>query len=349
MATSRPQIARFEKPLAPLRALFRADRVAASAVDATIDEAVKTDARGKLFALEGLLRLYDGIYGRPLASMLEAIKGAEDAFGKHGERVEYLEYAKKVGAPAAALAPLQQAADETRAHLREALPRLTPALDRLSVLLYELPWQEEAEDARRVMRELADELEELEELKVDCNDLQRGVHELRRDLRWFLIDLQALDGLVVLDPPGTMPLKLNCYSYLATHPIASHPFSRVDTNPSLRWISSVPASYFLALGKIVTELGDVKTFAEDVEALAHALLASGEARTAALAHARALELAAAAGKKIVPDVPEAAERLVEELKETKLLRRIRRAIKDNLRAVPTTNGAGATKVVAGHA
>lgn len=343
------QIARFEKPLAALRPLFRAERVAPGAVDATIDEATRTDARGRLFALEGLLRLYDGIYGRPLASMLEPVKAAEDAFGKAGEKVEYLEYAKKVGAPAAALVPLQRAADEAREHLRQALPRLGPALDRLAALLYELPWQDEAEDARRVVRGLAEELEELEGLEVDCHDLQKGIHELRRDLRWFLIDLQALDGLIVLDPPGAMPLKLNCYSYLATHPIASHPFSRVETNPSLRWISSVPTSYFLALGKVVTELGEIKTFAEDVEALAHALLATGEARSAAAAHHRAVELAAAAGKKVVPDVVEAAERVVEELRETKLLRRLRRAVKENLRAVPT-NGAGTTtKVAAGHA
>lgn len=332
MDTTGPQIERFAKPLARLRALFSAERLAPGAIDATIDEAYRTDARGDLFALEGLLRIYKGIYDEPFASLLESLKAAEDAIGHAGEKVEYLDHARKIGAPAGAIAALQKPADEGRAHLRSFLSGLPAVLDRLSVL-HEVPWQREEKDARRVIRELAAELDETAELDYDPEDLQGGIHEMRRDLRWFLIDLRALDGLVVLDPPGRMPLRLNCYSYLASHPIASGRFSRLDPNPKLRWVSSVPATYFLALGKIVAELGEVKSFAENIEALAHALHASGEAPSASAARGRAMELTEAASLPIVPDVPKAAERIMEELDDTRLLRRLRRHLRDGLRSV----------------
>jgi len=334
MAPTCPQIERFEKPLAVLRALFTAERVAPDAIDATIDEAYRTDARGEMFAIEGLLRIYAGIYGRPVAVMLESIKAAEDAFGHAGEKVDYLAYARKVAAPPGALALLQASADEGRVHLRAFVPEIPAMLDGLSAALRDLPWQREEKDARRVLREVADALRACEALDYDPEELQSGIHEMRRDLRWFLIDIRALDGLIVLDPPGGMPRKLNCYSYLATHPMASNRFSRVDANPKLHWVSSVPTTYFLALGKIVNELGEVKSFAENVEALAGALHASGGAPSAEAAHERAIELTAAAGMRVVPDVAKAAKRIMKELDETRLLRRLRRHVRDGLREVP---------------
>lgn len=334
MTKTGPQLERFEKPLSRLRALFSVERVAPGAVDATIDEAYRTDARGDMFAVEGLLRLYRGIYDEPIEALLASIKAAEDTFGHAGEKVEWLDHAKKVGAPPRALEIMQRAADEGRAGLRALAAQLPERLDRLSAALRKIPWQREEKDARRVLRELAGALEKCEPLDYDPTDLQGGIHEMRRDLRWFLINLRALDGLVVLEPPSSMPLRLNCYSYLATHPIASGRFSRLDPNPKLGWVSSVPTTYFLALGKIVAELGDVKSFAENAEALARALHAAGEAPSPAAARERAIELTAGAGLRVVPDVPKAAARIMDELRDTRLLRRLRRHVRDGLRAAP---------------
>src|SRR4051812_30064958 len=102
--------ARFEKPLAALEALLVPSALASDKVDATIDEAVKRDSRGRLFALEGLLRIYDGIHSS-LAPLLASMKRAEDAIGAYTERLEYLEYAVSVEAPAAATSALARRAD----------------------------------------------------------------------------------------------------------------------------------------------------------------------------------------------------------------------------------------------
>jgi hypothetical protein len=338
--TARPQLARFQKPLAALREVLRPERLTPQTVDATIDEVVRVDARGRLFALEGLLRLYDALYGRPLADLLEPIKAAEDAIGKFTEKVEYLEFAGKVGAPPGAIAELGRVAEEVRAQLRSSLARVPAALDALAETTEELPWRDEAADARGVIREVARELGKNAALEYDLGELQAGIHELRRDLRWFLVYMQALDGLIQLEAPG-VPLRLNCYSYLVDHPIARSRFSRIDPNPALRWITSVPTTYFLALSKVVNELGEVKTFAEDVEALAHALEAAGLARSAGDAHEQAFALAAAKGR-VFEDAPEAARRIVKELKETKLLRRLRRHLREGLRAVPAARSASAS-------
>lgn len=320
------QVARFNKPLGALRQLVTPESTAPEALDATLDAVVARDARGALFALEGLLRLYRAVDGPPFEGLLEEVKALEDLIGKHTEKAEYLEFAerKAKAAPPAAVDVLRRDAEATRSALRAALPGLPAFLDRLEGTLEARPWRPEAEDGRRVLGAIGDELRRIDPDEYDLRDLQAGIHELRRDLRWFLVYVQAVDGLIEV-PRGVRPLRLNVYTYLETHPLAESRFSKVERNPALAFTTRVPFAYFLALSKVVNELGALKTFAEDVEALAHALERGGVAASPHDAEARARALCADVPGR-VDDVPRAARRIAQELSETRLLRRLRKEL-----------------------
>lgn len=318
------QLLRFEKPIATLEALLTPEALAADKLDATLDEIVKRDARGRLFALEGLLRIYDAIQPS-LAPHLGPIKEAEDAIGHYTERVEYLDYAKALEAPGPVLEVLTARAQDGRERLREQLAAMPATLAALRRALDATHWLGEAEDAEAVLAEIARELRRYAKKKYDLRELQSGVHELRRNLRWFLVYVQALDGLVLLER-ARGPIKLNAYSYLETHPIAQSRFSKVPANLSLGWVTQISNAYFLALSKIVNELGEVKSHAEAVEAMAEAF----EETNALDGAEKAVELARRQPN-FIEDWPRAARRVKRELDETRLLSVLRKELRRNLR------------------
>lgn len=322
------QLARFEKPLATLEALFVPEALAPERIDATIDEAVKRDSRGRIFALEGLVRLYDGIH-ETLEPLLGPIKAAEDAIGAYTERTEYLDFANAVGAPAPVIEVLSASVRDARARLRQEVPAIPKALAQLRAALGATEWLGEEDDARAVIGEMARELRKYARLAYDPEELQSGIHEMRRNLRWFLVYVQALDGLILLEK-GEGPIKVNAYSYLETHPIAQSRFSKVAPNPALRWVTSISNAYFLALSKVVNELGEVKSQGEAVEALGHAFEETG----APDGHEQAIALAAKRPG-YVASVPRAARRILQELEQTKLLKRIRKQLRAGLRETAT--------------
>lgn len=325
------ELARFEKPLSSLTALCAPDRLAPDRIDATLDEIVKRDSRGRLFALEGLLRIYDGIHGKPFEGLLVLVKAAEDAIGAYTEKLEYLEAASKLGAPEPVLAALRATAAAEMARLRAFLPRLPSLLESVRSCLAATDGLDEEEDARAVVRELRRELEKNARLDWDLRDLEGGIHEMRRDLRWFLVYVPALDGLVVLEA-SRGPIKLNAYRYLETHPIAEGRFAKIEPNPALRWVTSIPRAYFLALSKVVNELGDVKSEGEGIEAVALAFRESGAAASPREAHARAVELFSRSPA-FLGDLSRAARRIRKELDQTELLERLRKCLRANLREV----------------
>jgi hypothetical protein len=326
----RVQVARFERPLARLAPFFEARRLAPEAIEATIDDIARKDARGALFALEGLLRIYDGIQGDPFAELLAEVKSAEDAVGHFTERVEWLELGKQAGAREPVIQALERAAADARARFRELLPRVPAILERVGAVVRATAWDDEESDARAVVRRIARELRKHSRLDYDVNDLRNGIHEMRRNLRWFLIYVQALDGLVQLEP-ARGPLRANCYSYLESHPIAQSKFSKVEKNPRLAFVASVPRAYFLALSKVIGELGEVKSLGEVEAAFAGAIEECGLA-AGADASARARELASALPT-FVPDFHRAAGLILRELRETRLLKRLRRHLRRSLAPV----------------
>lgn len=226
-----------------------------------------TPARQWLFQLQALCRIYKKAQDKkPFKKMVEPIKALEDQLGA----VDYWDGWKKAAVgmkdfPSMMLAGIER-------HLRTELDALETMLrndawlandfERLAKMLDELAevdWHDAKKDRREVRDFLVEELEELEseyhEGVFDFEELEEGVHEFRRKIRWFSIYAQSLEGLVQLQPIARPDAVLR--RYLTTAVVESRfnilPPPPVGTEP-LRF----EAPHFYALSWLIAELGIIK-------------------------------------------------------------------------------------------
>ena len=59
-------------------------------------------------------------------------------------------------------------------------------------------------------KRLGNQLSRIARTEFDLSKLEEGngLHELRRELRWFLIEVQVLNGLVQFKPGRRCPIRL---------------------------------------------------------------------------------------------------------------------------------------------
>jgi hypothetical protein len=114
-------------------------------------------------------------------------------------------------------------------------------------------------------------LQGVRESRLDFNKLEEGIHEFRRELRWFPVVIDSLDGLITLrtDPPGSCPVP--ALEKLADSAVAKHRYA----TPALANPAPQPCaiSQCLLWGTVqtVTGLGDLKDEAQGNAAIAEAL------------------------------------------------------------------------------
>jgi hypothetical protein len=249
-----------------------------SGLSSSIDDMLAQDIRAHVFMLQGLLRLYRARakeLGRDHAhdEVLASIKGLEDALGGVGYAKDMLR---------AALA-----ASTTGSHIdSEALERQVTtavaafeslvqgqwrvvdgtarALQQVCVHFQSLVGTDGDDDLRYIRRELRNLLGRIDEKDFDMNDLEGGIHELRRQLRWIPITLMALDGLVVLDPT-TDPIE--SLIPLKTSAIAKSRFGQLPKSKRETRFIAWPQSAFLELSRIIALLGDLKDRGQQHHAL----------------------------------------------------------------------------------
>jgi hypothetical protein len=100
------------------------------------------------------------------------------------------------------------------------------------------------------------------ETQYDLSHLEegKGLHELRRELRWFLIKARVLNGMVTFKQGEQCPIAH--YGKLGTMPIASSKYSQL-VPPSLEITPcSISRCLFLGLVDMTEELGSAKDAAE---------------------------------------------------------------------------------------
>src|SRR5262249_102495 len=128
------------------------------------------------------------------------------------------------------------------------------------------------------------------------NQLEDGIHEFRRRLRWFPMLIDSLDGLVVLrnDPPGACPVP--ALEALSGTRAAKHRYS----NPELRFPATRPCtisrSLLCQVVKTEDDIGRLKDVAQGNLAVEAALEAddtidvasSNKATPEEIAHANAM-------------------------------------------------------------
>ncbi len=291
------------------------------------DPKAAEDVRKHLFMLEGLVRFYEDRGPKSkMESALADIKALEDALGAFG-------YACDMKAAGDRIDDLADAARDALAHgvarAQEQLTRLVddgwrpdgegrvPRVNDLVDTFARIDFGGPKEDRAFVRERLEDMADKLAGKALDMGDLEGGIHELRRRLRWIPITLIALDGLVALDEDAGGP-----FAALKDAPVAQTPFARLPAPAGVdqeRLTLAWPM--FLALSQAIGDLGKIKDRGQVIEGIADALVDAGvpeaQARERAEAH-----LGDPGG---MAAVHEDAARLYQDLKDSGLFDALARA------------------------
>ncbi len=265
-STPAPQIERFQVWLRVLSKTIAENATAAKAAK----DLVKGDNRIAAFNLQALGRLYandDPMF----AAWRKSFKDLEDKIGSVDKWTSILAKAEQQNAAAAAITKLKKKRDEARTELETLLvdgryyptDGGTPFLDDVLAKLTAFPWKDYEADKADRFAVLREELDELETTAWDLSHLEegKGIHELRRRLRWFLIEARVLNGLVLL-----APLDSACpspdFAALPTSSIAASKYGKLPAAPSETNPTRITPCLFLAMAQAVGVIGELKDESE---------------------------------------------------------------------------------------
>ncbi|MQC25269.1 MAG: hypothetical protein DWG81_04910 [Chloroflexi bacterium] len=162
--------------------------------------------------------------------------------------------------------------------------RNIPALVGIRAECAELPWPADRKDRKKVARFLADELREIEEQcesgTLNLRDLEGGLHELRRRLRWPSVYAAALNGLVVIGPQNAAAPGLTHYFTAA---VTGSRHAHMPRNRRVAQPLEINYAHWMALSWLIQELGLLKDRRQWTAALKAALSGSGARPGRALA------------------------------------------------------------------
>lgn len=187
--------------------LARAARTPGFANMTPLDRALavaRAGTRVAAFNMQGLGRLYRGY---PIESnkrfakhMREDGKALEDALGQLDV---FMTLRRPKDAERAARA-LMKMLDEDDWLDRNGR---SPLLQDLQARLYNLKWLSPQEDRKFILTKLIDQAESVRGTDYDMKRLGDGLHELRRELRWLVIDSQNTGGLVFSSAAKACPIR----------------------------------------------------------------------------------------------------------------------------------------------
>ncbi len=109
-----------------------------------------------------------------------------------------------------------------------------------------------------------------EDGSLDVNDLEGGLHEIRRKLRWISIYAQVCNGWIQLRENKKIPVALNKY---LTKEIINSPFNKLPKPPQNFNSLIIDSANFYALSWIISELGKLKDQGLKTKAIKEAISA----------------------------------------------------------------------------
>jgi hypothetical protein len=224
-------------------------------------------ARNDLFQLEAIARIYRSEFGKEKAqTLLDQIKNAEDALGafdfnyaldKQMNAIEGLNhdlktYFKNKSAVANTVLTTFLVDKKWVANSNDFYDELESSF--LSMQLSKSKeWKEVVGEL--IVKELNKIHKRIDEGEFRPLQLELGVHEIRRKLRWISIYSQAANGLVQLSENSNKNSSLE--KYLEPE-IVSSPFNKLPKNPSGTSCIEIQKNHFYALSWMITNLGKLK-------------------------------------------------------------------------------------------
>ena len=262
--------------------------------------------------------------------MLDKSKALEDALGLLSAKRSNLAYARHVNAWPAVLVHMERDEAATRDALKKLLKEWTPAphsarIPMVAKIIYKLgraEWSDYVADKKFLREELEGRLLRLAAATHDMHDLQGGLHELRRQLRWFPIYAEAVNGLVQLDATQNPVPEYEPYLQLA---LASSKYVVLGDDSREVDAIRVSKSLYTACIQLTLDLGSLKDVGEPLEDLMHATVATGIAKD--LAGARAAVLGLIGDEGAEKHIAKKADALYGEMKRLRLVEKLARNVR----------------------
>ncbi|MBI1783120.1 MAG: hypothetical protein HYR66_17405, partial [Sphingobacteriales bacterium] len=225
------------------------------------------NARTPLFMLEALSRIYRNIHNSKRFTKLQIrFKQLEDMLGA----VDYYdgfykEFSASKAVPDDIITFLLSKRDENLDILRNVLNadkwlgEESKRLKKIQKKLESADWLTETAEGEEIKqyyaKSVSDINEHIKDNKINFDDVETDVHELRRELRWLSIYPQALRGLMQLTPTTDSPEYLNKY---LTDEVKNSSFNKMPDGSGLNYHIQLSQNYFYALSWLIAELGKLK-------------------------------------------------------------------------------------------
>ncbi|TKB95971.1 hypothetical protein [Pedobacter cryophilus] len=224
-------------------------------------------ARPVVFNLEALSRIYKNLHNKKRFERMQlAFKTLEDQLGKIDYYESYIkEFTVQENFPKVLL-------DNLTNHYHQEIENLDKILKneqwidenqtKLNIIKKELAdasWKSAEKDRKKIAKFLIEEIDEIEDDyktgALNFADLEHGVHEFRRQIRWISIYALVLNGLIQLKPAEEIKPELERY---LTKETINSPFNKLPEAKEGVAPIYIDTSYFYALSWLIAKGGDLK-------------------------------------------------------------------------------------------
>lgn len=244
----------------------------------------KAGARNELFKLESLARIYRGTISKhKFEQLYQRLKAVEDELGKYDYNEElYIDISAKKGTSAVIIKHFQLTLELNRKELHEFLVSegWLPSTGsqyitiKKEILEFSFPSAEELRVpiANFIITQIEEIIKKYDDGTFDLNDIEGGLHELRRRLRWISLYAQVTSGLIQLKPTKNITEEI---AHLIPDSVKNSPFNKLPSKMKGVDPLYIEDTNFYLLSKIIAELGVLKDRALKAEALISAAQMSG--------------------------------------------------------------------------
>lgn len=239
-------------------------------------EIYSKDMRTPLFMLEALSRIYKKIHAHKKIKKINGVfKDLEDFLGQ----IDYYDgfykqFAENEQIPELITLYIKDRADEKIKEFNEHLKKEKwigkhkKRLKKIYKKLDSIEWFDEKNDTVAVLEVYQNEIEKIikkyKDRKKEFTDIEKDLHELRRELRWLSIYPQALLGLMELKADGEPPDFLK--KYLVPE-IVNSPYNKMPDGSALENHIILNKNYYFGLSWMIAELGKLKDSGLKIELL----------------------------------------------------------------------------------
>lgn len=234
------------------------------------------DMRTPLFMLEALSRIYKKIHSRKEFKKLNKhFKDLEDFIGQidfydsfHKEFMEDKKIPELVTV---------YTNDQTEKKIKKFNKHLIKEnwigknhkrLKKVHDKLDSIDWPAEKKDTKAILKVYQNDIGKLikkyKNPKKEFTDIEKDVHELRRELRWLSIYPQALLGLMQFKPGGEPEDFLKKY---LTPSIVNSPYNKMPDGSGFTGHILLNQNYYFGLSWMISELGKLKDSGLKIELL----------------------------------------------------------------------------------